>query len=1007
MKLFFTAIYLLAAMADFTVAWRAFEQKTEAGKMLCLCMCATGALSIFYLGSISAQYYNVATFTNMLCFCLIDVTLLYLLCFFLSFVYDGYKNSNTARWIIRVCNILVAFDLVSLALNLRFGHVATYAFIGANHIPHYFFRPHVGYFAHLALCYAIIAFGYVFMLRQAFRIPRMYRGAHLRILACVTAMLVANLIYLAFFVTNTADISILFYSVLGYALYINTFYYGNRDALAAATQSVLNKSDQAALIYDYRGRLFFINNAAKGLFPEYLSNNAQKFPSFEEFCENHKLKGSMRVREDKARFYWNPGAGNAYSYICDYQILRDDRRSVIAHAFAFTNNTLSTDPLTGFLTEQYFEAHRRELSLSFVSPVSVVVSDLNQLGILNNVLGFARGDDAIKLHARAMQAHFPARTLFVRMHNARLAAICYGLRQDEIRACMDAVNEELAAYDDFTIRLHASYTVGVVGVHDTVVSAARSAIESLKTHKLVDVYSEHSNAIESLTQMLAECDGETEGHVERTRILGDSLAFELGLSDFERDQLSLLCLFHDIGKIGIPSHILNKPGALTPEEQGVMREHVNKGYRIARATDGLEIVAEPILHHHERWDGKGYPDGLQHEAIPILSRIISVVDSFDAMTNDRPYQEAISVEAACKELMKCSGTQFDPYIVDAFVRMMTKTEIADDLAKAGEGAGDVAGEETAARGKTLSDSFMPEKTDYVNAVNYADYLLVDGEKIVQPGGIFEDLTGYTAYDVESMQLLQSDLLFEEDREAYWKMVNGLKQERDVVYIEHRVRCKNGTGRYVYCVGLELAGEEPVTRIVMTDITDADAVKQQVVVARNRAKMSLRRLEQNIQLDPMTSLLNKSAYKKAAERALMNKQQRCVLVMIDVDNFKGINDKYGHPKGDELLVNVADALTASVGPDDLVGRVGGDEFSCLLRFSNSASLAELTEGINAFWEKLGRERVQRGIMTTFSSGAAWVRQGNMDFAELYEKADNALYIAKNGGKNRIHIDQSND
>lgn len=174
--------------------------------------------------------------------------------------------------------------------------------------------------------------------------------------------------------------------------------------------------------------------------------------------------------------------------------------------------------------------------------------------------------------------------------------------------------------------------------------------------------------ISSLIKALEECDLGTEHHVKRTQIMGAELGKKIGLSDVQQSRLSLLCLLHDIGKISIPKEILHKAGKLAEDEWKIMRSHVEAGYNIANSNSELKQVAREIRYHHERWDGKGYPDGLSKESIPILSRVIAIVDSFDAMVNDRPYRKAMPVTKALEELKRCSGTQFDPAITSEFVR---------------------------------------------------------------------------------------------------------------------------------------------------------------------------------------------------------------------------------------------------------------------------------------------------------------------------------------------------
>jgi len=129
-------------------------------------------------------------------------------------------------------------------------------------------------------------------------------------------------------------------------------------------------------------------------------------------------------------------------------------------------------------------------------------------------------------------------------------------------------------------------------------------------------------------------------------------------------------MLHDIGKIGIDDAILNKPGALTADEWAIMKTHPEIGYRIAMSSPELVTIAEYILTHHERWDGKGYPQGLKGEEIPQLSRILAVSDSYDAMTQNRVYRTAISKEDAAEEIEKNAGTQFDPDIVKIFLEQI-------------------------------------------------------------------------------------------------------------------------------------------------------------------------------------------------------------------------------------------------------------------------------------------------------------------------------------------------
>jgi len=149
---------------------------------------------------------------------------------------------------------------------------------------------------------------------------------------------------------------------------------------------------------------------------------------------------------------------------------------------------------------------------------------------------------------------------------------------------------------------------------------------------------------------------------------------KLNLSDDEKLELEFAGRMHDIGKITIPDYILKKPGKLTEDEWEIMKAHTTNGYQILRSADKYSKLAEYALTHHERIDGKGYPQGLKGEEIPLFSRIIGICDAYEAMTADRPYRKALSKEFAINELKRCAGTQFDAKLVDVFINEVISNE---------------------------------------------------------------------------------------------------------------------------------------------------------------------------------------------------------------------------------------------------------------------------------------------------------------------------------------------
>lgn len=191
-------------------------------------------------------------------------------------------------------------------------------------------------------------------------------------------------------------------------------------------------------------------------------------------------------------------------------------------------------------------------------------------------------------------------------------------------------------------------------------------LEEQKRHlqKLNEAY---SDMLEALLSALEIREREIEGHCERVTAFTMILAEAMGVPHHQHPDLERGALLHDIGKIGIPDSILFKPGPLTAAEWQVMRQHPVIGYQMCMKIRSLQsAVREVVLCHHERWDGSGYPQGLRGEDIPLGARIFAVADTIDAMTANRPYRRALSIEEVCAELERCSGNQFDPQVVQAF-----------------------------------------------------------------------------------------------------------------------------------------------------------------------------------------------------------------------------------------------------------------------------------------------------------------------------------------------------
>ncbi len=191
-----------------------------------------------------------------------------------------------------------------------------------------------------------------------------------------------------------------------------------------------------------------------------------------------------------------------------------------------------------------------------------------------------------------------------------------------------------------------------------------------------------SSVICAFNQLLDLKDLNTGVHSTRLAEWGMRVGQELGLEESELQNLEVAALLHDIGKMGIPDSILRKPGRLDPDEYALMKKHPEYGWAVLRMLPGFERAALDILHHHENFDGKGYPAGLQGSEIPIVSRIVTVIDAFDAMVSSRPYRVGLPHEEAVRRLIESSGTQFDPAVVRCFISF-AQAEMATVFAAAG------------------------------------------------------------------------------------------------------------------------------------------------------------------------------------------------------------------------------------------------------------------------------------------------------------------------------------
>lgn len=334
------------------------------------------------------------------------------------------------------------------------------------------------------------------------------------------------------------------------------------------------------------------------------------------------------------------------------------------------------DFLTGLFNRKFFEEEKSRLEEDCFVPVSVIIANINGVRLINDAFGHAEGDRVIIEAASFIKRRCREGDILARTGGDEFTLLLPNTDSHEAYHILRNIHKACEQHNEMNPNRQYDVSVSLgFGTKnlksETIEQAAKEAEEYMHNRKLLNRRSSHSTILSSITATMYERSQETEEHAERLSLLSKKIGERLQLPQKSLDAIELFAMLHDIGKVGIDDRILNKPGKLNDEEWAIMKRHPEIGYRIAVSSPDLEPIADYILSHHERWDGKGYPQGLKGEDIPLLSRILAVVDAYDAMTEDRVYRKALSKEQALEEIDKNAGTQFDPMIAQRFIEIMS------------------------------------------------------------------------------------------------------------------------------------------------------------------------------------------------------------------------------------------------------------------------------------------------------------------------------------------------
>jgi len=572
------------------------------------------------------------------------------------------------------------------------------------------------------------------------------------------------------------------------------------------------------------------------------------------------------------------------------------------------------------------------------------------------------------------------------------------------------------------------------------VETEKQRVEAEKRH-VEQVSALHLRTIEALALAIDAKDHTTHMHLHRVRTYALEIAKELRLSEQDSDALRAAALLHDIGKLAVPDHIINKPGRLTPEEFDKMKIHPGVGAEILEKVAFPYPVAPIVRSHHEKWNGKGYPDGLKAEEIPIGARILAAVDCLDAIATDRQYRKALPLDEAMKTVAEEAGTSFDPKVVEILQRRYVELErLAVNSMRSAEAPKISAdckverGEKPAA-GFEISSNRRGAESDFLSSIASArqeaqtlfelsqdlgnslsldetlSLVSVRLRKLIPYDSIVtfvrkdnllvpEFVSGDNFRLLSSLQIPVGEGLCGWVAQNSKPIING-NPAVEAGYVQDPKRVTEL--RSALAVPLEgvngLVGVLALYRDEENAFTGDHLRVLQVITSKVALSIEnavkYRQAESSATNDYLTGLPNARALFIQLDRELARckRETSNVAVMVcDLDGFKQINDRYGHLEGDKTLKLFANLLREVCREYDFVARMGGDEFVIIAPNMTPDVVREKAILLNALAQQAGRQVCGQDLLS-LSVGASFYPQDGPDVEQLLAEADRKMYAAK--------------